>query len=357
MSDTTTIEWTATRLPDGTILPGYTFNPWRGCKKVSPACAHCYAESLSKRNPTVLGDWTPGAPRVIAADSYMRRPFLWNRAAEKSGIRMKVFCASMADVFEDFTGPLADVRGNPVPLTLDDIRRRLLSLIDHTPWLDWLLLTKRPENVNTMLRTLGRDRLPANAWIGTTVEDQTRADQRIPELLEISATVRFLSCEPLLGPLDIRHIRRGHDHWFPLQHLHWIIAGGESGPKARPSHPDWLRSLRDQCQAAGIPYFFKQWGEFAPRDDWQFRAIDDPAKAGQWTHHVVISSTDRRREGQPRLYAHDQEGRAILMEKVGKKAAGRLLDGIEWSQTPAPATTLAQGSSTHLKPIEPNKLP
>lgn len=178
---------------------------------------------------------------------------------------------------------------------------------------------------------------PANVWIGTTVEDQKRADERIPLLLSIPARVRFLSCEPLLETVNISHalfFSLGND--LEEIGIHWVIAGGESGPGARPMHPEWARSLRDQCLVADIPFLFKQWGEYAPREDWQFAGLDNPKKAGQWTKHVVISSTDRRQEGKPRLYAHDSKGRAVLMDKVGKKAAGRLLDGEEWNQFPTP---------------------
>lgn len=341
---TTTIEWTATRLPDGTVLPGYTFNPWRGCKKVSPACAHCYAEALSKRNPRTLGSWEAGQPRVMAAESYMRRPFLWNAAAEKSGIRMKVFCSSLADVFEEWTGPVAHVSGTLLSITLDDLRKSLLGIIDATPSLDWLLLTKRPENVTPMLYRAGRKRLPANVWLGTTVEDQTRANERIPRLLEIPASVRFLSCEPLLGPVDLNAVRHlqgtaltvgeegGAEYSYTRrQMLHWVIAGGESGSKARPSHPDWFRSLRDQCHSAGIPFFFKQWGEHLPicfdPPGWQAPPDGPDWHAGKPATVIQLDGSHRR-EFPPG---------AMTCVKIGKKAAGRLLDGVEWNHAPEPA--------------------
>src|SRR5688572_29932027 len=130
----TKIEWTATVRPDGTVSPGYTFNPWRGCAKVSPGCTHCYAETLSKRNPAVLGTWGKDGVRAIGSDAYWRQPLAWNRAAKQAGERRRVFCASLADVFEDrpdLVGP----------------RHRLVDLIQLTQHLDWLLLTKRPENI------------------------------------------------------------------------------------------------------------------------------------------------------------------------------------------------------------------
>lgn len=277
----------------------HTFNPWVGCTRVSPGCQNCYAEALDQR--WAKGEhWGKNAPRRVTADANWRKPIRWNRDAEAAGRPALVFCASMADVFED----REDLR---FP------RLRLFELIDQTPNLIWLLLTKRPENV------LGRGMVPGwwarndehttsdvaravvdadllcpdtwsadditwpdNVWIGTTVEDQTRADERIPELLKIPAPVRFLSCEPLLGPLDL-----------DLTGIDWVIAGGESGSAARPMHPDWVRDLRDACLDRTCPecgsrfedrsalsscwqctgrgaerpaaFFFKQWGGRTPK--------------------------------------------------------------------------------------------
>ncbi|WP_217923800.1 DUF5131 family protein [Miltoncostaea oceani] len=237
----------------------HTFNPWRGCTHVSPGCEHCYAEALSKRNPAQLGTWGAGGTRVIASESYWRQPERWNRAAEKAGERHRVFCASLADVFED----------RP---ELDEPRVRLLDLIIATPHLDWLLLTKRPENARTILREVERgarwvgstfaEAFP-NVWLGTTVEDQRRADERIPILLDTPAAVRFLSCEPLLGPVDlVEPVRRHRNGPLPFRTagIDWIIVGGESGPKARPMDLAWARSLVEQGQRAAVPVFVKQLG-------------------------------------------------------------------------------------------------
>lgn len=182
------------------------FNPWRGCTKVSRGCANCYAEAGSKRNPAVLGVWGDAGTRVIASESYWRLPLKWDRQAAKAGERRRVFCASLADVFED----------RP---ELVSPRQRLFRLIGDTPYLDWLLLTKRPENVLRMThdewcppvpghvsQNAGDGhswKWPSNVWLGVSVEDQQRADERIPILLQTPAAVRFLSCEPLLGPLDL----------------------------------------------------------------------------------------------------------------------------------------------------------
>lgn len=254
MSQNSKIEWT-----------DHTFNPWWGCAKVSPACKNCYAERLADRFGK--GEWTPDGARAAASEATWATPQKWNRDAAKTGVRARVFCASMADVFED----RAD---------LDPLRERLWALITATPHLDWLLLTKRPDVMACWAET---HPWPVNAWAGATVEDQRRADERIPALLRVPARVRFLSCEPLLGGLDL-----------DPSGIHWVIAGGESGPGARPSHPDWFRSLRDQCTAADVPFHFKQWGEFAPSGD----------------------------------------GFGTNVRRVGKHAAGRLLDGVEHNDYP-----------------------
>ncbi len=230
----------------------FTFNPWSGCSKISAGCAHCYAAALPpKMRRHAL--WGPDARRVPATDEYWRQPLAWNRAAARDGVRARVFCASTADVFEDRSD-------------LDPWRERLWRLIADTPQLDWLLLTKRPER---MARWAAEHGWPANAWAGTSVENQTAAAERVPKLLGVPARVRFLSCEPLLGPVDLHGVRPD-----------WIIVGGESGRQARPMHPDWARGLRDQAASNDVPFLFKQWGE------------------------------------------HDENG-----VRVGKAAAGRLLDG------------------------------
>lgn len=230
-----------------------TFNPWVGCTKVSAACDHCYAESWAKRSghPEL---WT-GERRRTSASNW-RQPIKWN-AAWVEGIRRRVFCASLADVFD-----------NQVPA---EWRDDLWRLIEATPHLDWLLLTKRPQNIAKMLPPfLGvnsaffyRPWPWPNVWLGTTVENQHEANLRIPHLLRAPAAVRFLSCEPLLGPLDFwlyldpaRQFRR---------HIDWVIAGGESGGKARAMEMAWARSLRDQCAAADVAFHFKQWGGLRPK--------------------------------------------------------------------------------------------
>lgn len=242
--------------------------------KVSPGCTHCYAETFSKRTGNAV--WGESAPRRFFGDKHWNEPLAWNTAAAKAGERHRVFCASMADWLED--------REDLIPHLA-----RLLELITATPNLDWLLLTKRPDNwenrIQAVLRMLemrvtpeswGRiyswfvsDEAWDNVWIGTTVEDQQRADERIPQLLEIPARVRFLSCEPLLGPLDLSAFMgrciTPLDVVQPYNFgIHWLIAGGESGHYFRPFNPDWARSLRDQCKDAGVAFHMKQMGGLKP---------------------------------------------------------------------------------------------
>lgn len=260
MGTSTAIAWT-----------DHTFQPWMGCSHVSPGCDNCYAETLGKRTGRV--QWGDQAERVTMSEGYWRNPTKWNRQAEAEGQPHLVFCASMADVFED--------RPELVPL-----RARLVDVIAGTPELIWLLLTKRPENVMALIPVEWCGRWPDNVWIGTTVEDQERADERIPVLAEIPAPVRFLSCEPLLGAVDLSpwlglewmdalgdagapFSFRGEGGWGRemfatvaghVPPIHWVIAGGESGPGHRPLNFDHARDLRDQCRAAEVPYFFKQVG-------------------------------------------------------------------------------------------------
>lgn len=272
MAKNSRIEWT-----------NHTFNPWWGCVKVSPACKHCYAESWSKRVGQSV--WGVGSERRFFGDKHWVEPLKWNFAAEVSGRRARVFCASMADVFEDRRD-------------LDEWRDRLWTLIEATPWLDWLLLTKRPEAVTRLAPWTSE--WPANVWLGTTVEDQRRALERLPVLTGIPAVVRFISAEPLLGPVDLHT-------WLPA--LDWVITGGESGPRARPSSPSWFLTLMNQCMAADVAFHFKQWGDWAPGDG--------------------IALAKARAE---------KAADGTIMLRVGKKAAGRLLDGATWDELPSVRT-------------------
>ena len=255
MGEGSKIEWT-----------DHTFNPWWGCTRVSPACDHCYAETFAKR--TGHDVWGRDGDRRTFGDKHWSEPVRWNEKAKAEGVRRRVFCASMADVFEDRPD-------------LDGERARLWDLIDDTPSLDWLLLTKRPENIQRMYPSRWHYRHPqANVWLGTTVENQRYADLRIPKLLQVPAAVHFLSCEPLLGAIDLNRWLHDSNCWIvddaeesqcctcaePREvAVGWVIAGGESGAGHRPMDIDWPRALRDQCVAAGVPFLFKQWGGRTPK--------------------------------------------------------------------------------------------
>lgn len=236
-----------------------TFNPWWGCTKVSAGCENCYAEAWAKR--TGHNVWGPKADRRELSQTHWRGPLRWNASAKKSGKPRRVFCGSMCDVCEDRPD-------------LIQPRARLMNLIEDTPALTWMLLTKRPENFPSLFARWDSG-WPPNAWAGATMEDQPAADKRAPLLLAVPAAVRFVSYEPALGPVDF-------DPWLwavcnaatKEQHeaecmggmaceevgIDWLICGGESGHGARPFSLDWARSVRDQCKAAGISYFYKQGG-------------------------------------------------------------------------------------------------
>lgn len=213
----------------------HTWNPWWGCFKVAPECKNCYAETLSKTYGKQV--WGPASTtsRWLLSENNWKKPLKWDKNAQGAGERRRVFCASMADVFEDHPD-------------LDASRERVWSVIEQTPHLDWLLLTKRPENIMKMVPW---SVFPRNVWVGTSVGTQQRAEEYIDYLLEVPAVVRFLSVEPQLEAVDLRR-------WLPS--LQWIICGGESGPRHRPFNPDWARSLRDQCLEYGVPFLFKQHG-------------------------------------------------------------------------------------------------
>lgn len=224
MAENSNIEWTH-----------HTFNPWTGCTAVSAACDNCYAEAWAKRSGHV--QWGPHGVR--RRTKTWGNPVKWNRQAGKEGKRFRVFCASLADVFDNHRS------------IQFGWRRDLYQLISDTPNLDWLLLTKRPQNIVKLApEQWFTDGIPDNVWLGTTVENQTEADRRIPHLVQCPARIRFLSCEPLQEPVRITPWAR---------QLEWVILGGESGSGFREMHPRWARGLRDQCADHNIPFFFKQW--------------------------------------------------------------------------------------------------
>lgn len=268
MGEHSKIEWT-----------DHTFNPWIGCTKVSPACDGCFAEAMMDLR---YGRVKWGGERVRTSATNWKQPIKWNKDAAAAGTRPRVFCASLADVFD-----------NQVP---PEWRADLFELIRITPHLVWLLLTKRPQNIVKMVHQSGAVAgngtlyLPRNAALGTTIEDQTRADINVPHLVLAKALCGpafiFVSVEPMLGPVDLTCILWPASHArFPESDdisdgfdalrfvnqdqgvIDWVIAGGETDQgkhKARPSQVAWFRSLRDQCKAAGTAFHFKQWGEYGP---------------------------------------------------------------------------------------------
>ena len=294
MSENTKIEWC-----------DHSWSPWRGCTKVSAGCAHCYAETLSKRNPAVLGEWGRGKPRVLAKN--WNDPVKWNRRHKLRWEEWRQIAPEMREAGlyppatpkkPTFFPSLCDWLDEEVPIEwLADF----IDLIFHTPNLDWLLLTKRPENwrsrINEVWKILElpvdqqrfaemwiKGTPPANVWVGTSVEDQPNAERRIPELLEIPAVGRFLSLEPLLGPVDIRLVPdlmksfnsspHGWHNWL-RQRIQWLIIGGESGHGARPCMEEWIRSLVRQGKSAGVATFVKQQGAHPTRLVTQFDVQTD----------------------------------------------------------------------------------
>lgn len=228
----------------------HTANPWWGCTKVSPACDHCYASVISARlSEKLFGErvrWGPGGRQGHQMDALERDAPSWDRAARRAGQRHRVFCGSMCD--------WAEGRKDQRPSL-----ERLFPLIERTTSLDWLLLTKRPNIGARLLTDAFGATLPPNIWVGSTIENEEWAERRLPHLLAIDAVIRFVSVEPMLGPLDLRrHLGHG------LGKINWVICGGESGAGARGSTDvlGWYRSLRDQCVEASVPFFFKQWGRF-----------------------------------------------------------------------------------------------
>lgn len=395
MAENSKIEWTH-----------HTFNPWIGCTKVGPGCDHCYAEAWDSRGLQQRETrWGPHAFRTRTSAANWRQPLKWAREAAAAGERRRVFCASLADVFDNHPSILPEWRGD------------LWELIARTPNLDWMLLTKRPGNIANMLPVpFDFERLYPNVWLGCTVVNQAEADRDIPKLLAVPAAARFLSMEPLLGPVDLRaHVAkgwaiksrrrtwdefewwdwvpgrvrkqiedfwavewgRGPDAWlqssvkngFPAPGTYgeyrlctteqsmvsgriihaWnnigcviddsgavhvvsggaylprtpgldlVIVGGESGPGARPMHPDWARSLRDQCNAAGVAFHFKQWGEWAPGFFGNGQPLGCFNDAGKWVLPVQREWAMQDRQ---------------LMTRRGKARAGRLLDGRTWDKMP-----------------------
>lgn len=281
MSEISAIEWLHSLGPDGRRHPGSTYNHWSGCDHVSGGCDHCYA-MLSPPSMRRGALWGPDELRVHCGPDYPAQPHRWNEKAAALGVRTRVFTASMSDVFE--------ARDD-----LDEWRAELFQIIGRTPSLDWLVLTKRPQEIMARIPGHWRGQLPGQVWIGTSIESRPTARQRLRHLVEVPASVRFVSAEPLLEDITDELLP-----YLQARQVHWVIAGGESKAGARPANPEWFRRLRDACSSTGTAFFFKQWGEWAPELDF------DPEMAG-------------------RCQAHRETGMETML-KVGKKKAGRLLD-------------------------------
>jgi protein gp37 len=330
LSTNTVIEWT-----------DMTWNPVTGCSKVSAGCTNCYAERLSHRFGWTEKPWNAAyaAENVRLHPERLYEPLRWRKPR-------RVFVNSMSDLFH--------------PEVPDEFIWAVFKTMAQCPRHTFQILTKRPERMLEILKNrywrnlgyspvMGGDQyalviegyqregdisfLP-NVWLGVSVENQEAADERIPLLLQTPAAVRFLSCEPLLGPVDVTKAMYGspdgdgmnwfgHTDGFGYEALiHWVIVGGESGPNARPMHPEWVRSLRDQCQEASVAFFFKQWGEWFPRDQWEYNP------------ELVLPDDDVAYTDGPRTHVFEEDGEVYPVHRVGKKAAGRILDGRTWDEYP-----------------------
>jgi len=296
MADKSSIEWTDA-----------TWNPLAGCTKVSPGCANCYAEVMARRLKAmgninyqgVVDDKGRWSGQIALIPSVLDKPLHWKRPR-------KIFVDSMSDLFH--------------PTVPSGYIRLVFQAMLEANWHIFQVLTKRPERMSEILNRVDwwagtEPEARKHIWLGTSVEDQKRADERIPELLRAPAAVRFLSCEPLLGPVDLTkipisdsdatmNVLRRASVFAP--HVNWVIVGGESGHKARPMHPLWAESLRDQCIEDGVPFLFKQWGEWHYDGDVILERPDTPV--------MIVGN-------QP-------------MYRVGKHTAGRLLDGRTWDEYP-----------------------
>lgn len=382
MAEFSPIEWT-----EG------TWNPLLGCDKCSAGCKFCYAIRTAWRlmhnpNPTIAAayaglveqrpdgslNWTG---RINLLPERLKQPIAWKEPK-------KIFVNSQSDLFhvnvpDAFIDQVFAVMGVCPQHTFQVLTKRADRMCDYVRGLrersaNRYFLPALFDNAAGLIDAAGDLKLADYLWkaankhagkntfplpnvhLGVSVEDQKAADERIPHLLSTPAAVRFLSCEPLLGPMDLRHVQHDriveidaltgdHGVYRPLQgrsdaRVHWVIVGGESGPGARPMHPDWARSLRDQCQAAGVPFLYKQWGEWSPlapvlpsgRADFRGCRIVENTKGEMYEPHELAFNGGAR-HSEALKAGHDKHG-LTSMYPVGKKAAGRLLDGREWNEFP-----------------------
>lgn len=300
MAEHTAIEWA-----DATL------NWWEGCTKVSQGCKNCYAESLAKRYGKE--HWGPAPRRLVLSTMDVLKKICKRIDAgdvSKNGTKtLMVFVNDISDTFEDFEGKIVHPNGMQFftddlaiftqsvlssrhregrPLTLDDVRKQLFMTVEFHPHIVFQVLTKRPENILRMVPGHWHNEWPKNVWIGTSVEDQKTADERIPHLLKVAAAVRFLSCEPLLGPVALNNRvgwLRGFDGSVSGA-IRWVICGGESGAKARPMDVTWVYDLKKQCEAATVPIFIKQLGKSFYHSGYRDGEdlITAGAKGSDWEH-------------------------------------------------------------------------
>lgn len=328
----TKIEWADT-----------VWNPVTGCTKVSEGCRNCYAERMSKRLAGRCGYPADDPFKVTLHHERLYEPWKWKKPK-------RIFVNSMSDLFHP-----------DIPF---EFIRRLFAIMRRFNQNIFMILTKRPERMRKFINWYKNDWLKVNEdewkrnyghiWIGVSVENQAVADERIPLLLQTPAAVRFISAEPLLGAIDLTSLWGvcpecgsweiyeprgdmrycddcGADVPIPKIGIDWVITGGETGPGARPMHPDWVRSLRDQCQAAGVPFFFKSWGEFAPDDEGESDNLPWVSEETDRSRDRVI---DMRGDDRTNWEGPDQVGPFALMRHVGKKKAGSSLDGRTWEEFP-----------------------
>lgn len=319
-----------------------TMNFWIGCQEVSPACDHCYARDFTNARvnaaraaagkPPIV--WGPGGARHQTAEANRKKPLRWNLIAAEAGVRLRVFCSSLSD--------WAD---NAVP---DEWRAEIAATIIATPWLDWMLLTKRIGNAHEMLTKMFPDGVPPNAWIGSTICNQDEARRDITKLLMVKSVLGiskvFLSIEPMLSAINLTHIELPYStlnaftgvETDELGECGWcvgvdlVICGGESGQGARPMHPDWARALRDQCAAAGVPFHFKQWGEWLPTEQTSPDLADDDG-----TMRLVMTDFGIDYGDLERGAWGDHRDISGMTVRVGTRKAGHLLDGVEHREMPA----------------------
>jgi protein gp37 len=302
----TKIEWTE-----------YSWNPVSGCTPISEGCQNCYAKRMANRLRGRCGYPADEPFKVTLHKDRLEEPLRWKKPR-------RVFVCSMGDLFHE-----------DVPRWMRfEVMDIILQAKQHT----FLILTKRPANMKEFFEwyysKAGRTiETIKNLWLGVTAENQQRADERIPILLQIPAAVRFVSVEPMLGPVDLS-LSDGVDlsmsvgtglkpgKSYLINSLDWVICGGETGPGARPMHPDWVRNLRNQCQEAGVPFFFKQWGEWFPRDQWE------------WNPELVLPDDEYAFRDGSGTHVFESIDGLCPVHRVGKKAAGRILDGQIWDEMP-----------------------